>query len=236
MRDRDAERTANETVSMLTTVAELIPRVRRNLVAWASGGYPAGAGESSTGSDRHSDPTARAVAATEIVSPEGKRIGWRDIDPFNERRKQLDDKLADIHKRARDLERDVRELAYQVEAVGDDGCELCAAVRQPINAQTGKAEHECSPACAKNEHRHPNGWQRIHNRTAPKAADGTAAVIARPRCKFHYDFVERYETDAHPDITLWHLDHPGQRVSLTMIKTHHLDAFNRHHATMRSTA
>lgn len=230
MRDRDAERKANETVTMLTTVAELLPRVRRNLIAWASGGYPAGNGESSTGSDRHSDPTARAVTATEIVNPQGRRIGWRDIDPFNERRKQLDDKLADIHRRARDLERDIRDLAYHAEAAGDDGCELCAAARQPINTTSGKAEHECSPSCAKNDHRHPNGWQRIHSRTAPKYTDPELVVLSRARCKFHYDFAERYAIDTHADITLWHLDRPGQRVPLTMIKTHHPDAFDRHHA------
>lgn len=235
MRDRDAERKATEAHAMLGNIADLLPRVRRNLRTWASGGYPAGAGESSLGSDRHSDPTARAITATEITDKTGNHTGWRDLDPFGQRLNELDRRLEDIYKRVRDLDRDFRELDYRYEGVGDLGCDLCGAVRQPVNAATGKAEHECSPACAKNDHRHPNGWQRIHNRTAPKLTDELDPLTDRARCSFHYDFAERYGTDAHTDIALWHLDHPGQRVPLSMIKTHHLDEFTRHHAA-RSTA
>jgi len=54
------------------------------------------------------------------------------------------------------------------------------------------------------------------------------AVGDAPRCSWHYEFAERYGVDAAGELTLWHLEHPGQRVPNTLVRDHHPAEFERH--------
>lgn len=235
MRNRDADRVALELYDFAGKIVELVPRVRKRLRDWSSAGYPSGAGESSIGSDRHSDPVMRAVAAGEITNARGDHLGWRPTDDFGDRLIKLDKDLAELHERARDLYGELSALDHLYEGEADPGCALCGAVRQAVNATTGKAEHECSPACIDNDHRHPNGWQRIHNRKAPRPPDEELDPVADvARCSFHFLFAERYGEDAATEIAAYHLDHLGERIPYGLIRDHHADAFARHHNARRT--
>lgn len=212
MRDRDANRVAGELAELATKIAAVVPRARKRLRDWSSAGYPAGAGESSTGSDGHSDPVVRAVQATEITNAGGQHIGWRGTDPFGDRLTHLDRDLADLRQRAHRIYAELAAIDHLYEGPAAEGCKLCA---------------DAAPE-------HPDAWQRIHNRQAPAPTGDDDPVTNLPRCSWHYDFAKRYGVDAHRDITRWHLDHLGERCPHRLISTYHAEAFARHHSARRT--
>lgn len=58
---------------------------------------------------------------------------------------------------------------------------------------------------------------------------GYQPTFTGPRCEFHHDFWVRYDEDAHPAITWFHLDNPGRRVPTPMVKQFHSDAYSARH-------
>lgn len=50
-------------------------------------------------------------------------------------------------------------------------------------------------------------------------------------CKWHHDFLETYGEDAAPELTSWHLEHPGEKRPKLLVREHHSAAFARVHGT-----
>lgn len=251
MRERDALALLRDTTELLTGAAALLGPARVRLRTWQANGFPPGRGADAGGGssgDSHADPVARAVQSLEIKDPgpEGKHRGWRAPDPFGNQLRALDRKLFHLRDVAVDLAHELESLVTDPETPGEDGCTLCNTIRlgpghdcecssKHSDCRT-KCDTACKCLCLHRDHRHPSSHQQIHNRRAPRPAFDDAPVDDLARCQFHYDFAARYGVDAHPTITLWHLDHPGSHIPTAMIREHHADQYARLHDHRRQEA
>lgn len=240
MRDRDAAALARKIADAMGDVASRIEAARKRLRTWRPDGFPPGGQSGGNSAKPHADPTAQAVQSIEVVDREGNHVGWRKNDTFGPRLRAMDKALVDLMTRVTHLGRELDDITRESVAldesgkpviVGEDGCELCNAVRLP-------AGHKCDDAlCARRDHRHLRAHQSVYNRLAPKPAfEGDDPVDNRPRCRFHFDFAARYGVDTDPTITLWHLDHPILHVPYSMIRESHADAWNRRRAAEQQSA
>lgn len=251
MRDRDAKRVALDTFGRWGAIVEVIEGARARLIEYDAAGYPAGVGESSIGSNRKSDPVARTIEQTAVLEKakpgeeldDRRQIGWKSTDEFGDQRRNLDKRLQHLHDETRKLLLECEEIVRIYAGPGEEGCFFCDALRLPINADTGKAEHKCDEHCADRNHRPQTSHQKIYTRRAPKPPpDADEAEIERygalqdlPRCSFHHEFAERYGVDANVEIGIWHLEHLGERTPYALIRRHHAREFNRYHGVRRQS-
>lgn len=234
MRDRDALLKARASRDAVNAFLPDLERARQLLRDWSGAGQSGGEGGGNAGA--HSDPTLAALKSAEVTTPEGKHLGYRPLDPHGDHLRALDADLLALYDTARALAKDIAAIVNTPTKAPEAGCELCNSARLPVNTVTGQAEHKCDEDCAKAQHQHPNSWQKIYNRLAPaQPIEGADPLPNRARCSFHFDFAERYGVDAHKDITLWHLDHPGpgSRVPLEMIRRLHPEEFALRHGASR---
>lgn len=231
MRDVDAIRLVRETLLHAQELLEVLPLARTRLRDWKHDGYPTGGtGESSIGSNRHSDPVAQAVEATAIINRKtGNQLGFRPLDTYDDRLKELDRELPAIRTFIRDLTAELTDLIRLHPGDGIEGCRLCESVRLPID-DDGKALHRCDDACRARKHTHALAHQDIYSRKAP-----AVTVDDAPRCSWHYEFAERYGVDAHEAIALFHLDHLGERIPYALIREHHPDAVAQRNGSASGT-
>lgn len=167
MHDAAARRLVRDLIDALEAIDRDYVLARRRLRDWSAAGYPSGVGESHIGSDRHSDPTVRAVIDAEIRAGralDAPRVGWRDRDPDGTKLRELDQSVRQLVSCAQEIAADLADILRVAErGRGEDGCALCAAVRYLPD------RHACDPECARRDHHPRNSQQPIYSRTAPRA-------------------------------------------------------------------
>lgn len=166
MHDAAARRLVRDLLEALAAIDRDYLLARRRLRDWSTAGYPSGVGASHLGSDRHSDPTVRAVVDAEIRASrdlDAPRVGWRDRDPDGTKLRELDQAIRRLVTDAQAIASDLADiLRFAERGAGEDGCALCAAVRYPPD------RHPCDHECAQRDHRPRNSQQPVYSRTAPR--------------------------------------------------------------------
>lgn len=182
-------------------VTRRAPAAAQALEEWESAGYPSGLGSTSIGSATHCDPVGAAAIA---AASTGRRP-----DEMSARLEQLDRELV----AARDaLHRAAVIVAWATQptqALGADGCALCARSR------------------------HSQRYQQVYARIPRDPADTGSVSI--PVCSWHYDFRRRWGVNPHPAIVEEHLN-GAPRIPKRLIAEHHPDAFRAALDSGRATA